>query len=516
MLQTGQTLAKQLLHRISGFFRDRRSRLCFVTAAVCAVAAYLYYITNLISNNDMIACTPYGPGESIRSGRWALYLLTELLDRLWGGHYNVPAFNVLVALVEMAIGAALLVRVLELKRPLSCVCLTAITLTIPAFGSAVFFSYSIQYYALAILLVIGSVWLLKQKGKAAFFAGVAAGAFSIGIYQAYLPFFAVLMLLVLIQSSLQQEQKPKALFWEAVKYGAALILSYLCYYLILHALLAVLHLELSTYQGIDTMGQIRLSGLWTAIKDYVLLPFTKPYFGFNATPLIGIGLLCCFLISLLCLLFTKGLSRGNVLWLLCFLLALPLAANATHYLAGGSVLYTRMTLGLIAIYYLPILLAEYVPFRKPGVKPLLSAALAVILLLCSANYAWQSNGNYMSVAYSNRKAENYFNSMFTRIRSTEGYRQDLPIVYIGRQIGEQGIYDNWIVEPFAYTARIGAWGQLNQYSREAIILNYLGYQWRQITPEEEAENAELIQQMSCYPNDDSIRITEKMILVRLE
>ncbi len=507
---------KRVSEKIRDFFRDKRSRIAFITTALCSVVAYLYYITNLISNNDMMACTPYGGGTTLSSGRWALLLLTRLVDCLWGGHYNVPAFNVFLALAEIAVATALLIRLLDLKRPISCVCLTAITVTIPVLGSTMFFSYSVHYYALSIALMVVSAWLLKKNGWLPFLTAIAMGAFSLGIYQAYLPFLAVLLLLSLIRQALDPAQQPKDLFSTALKYLVALVAAYGCYYLILKGILAISGRELSGYQSIDSMGAFHLPGLWIAVKDFFLLPFRHPYFGFNATSLIGMGILCCFLVCLLSILFSKKINKINFLWLLCFLLCYPLAANATHFLAANSTLYTRMLLGLIGVYYLPLVLVEHISFSKDSVKSLLSAFLAGVILLCSANYAWQSNGNYMSVAYSNRKAENYFNSMFTRIRSTEGFRQELPIVYIGRTIDEDALVDNWILPPFSYTGRMGALGQLNQYSRDAIILNYLGYSWRAITPQEAETHADLIQEMPCYPDDGSICITDSLILIRLE
>ncbi len=507
---------KKLLPQLRSFLCDKRSRSAFITAALCSVAAYLYYMTNLISNNDMIACTPYGGGTTLTSGRWALMLLTKLMDRLWGGHYNVPTFNVLLALGEMALTSALLIRCLDLKRTVSCVCLTAVTMTIPAFASAVFFSYSIQYYGLAIALMAVSGWLLGKKGLLPFLAAVGAGAVSLGIYQAYLPFLATLLLLCLIRQCKDPNLPTKEILKNGCKYALALIAAYGTYYLILRVILALSGSSLSGYQSIDTMGNLYFPGLWTAWKEFFLLPFRQPYFGFNATTVISIGILCCYLVSLLCLLFSRRSTWSRGLLTALFLLCLPFAANATHFLAADSVQYTRMFLGLIGIFYLPIVLTEHTDFSKEKLRPLLSATLAAVLLLCSANYAWQSNGNYMSVAYSNRKAENYFNSMFTRIRSTEGFRQELPIVHIGSRISEEAMKDNWILPPFAYTARMGALSQLNQYSRDQIILNYLGYSWRPITPQEADANAALIRDMTCYPDAGSILITEDLILVKLE
>ena len=512
-------MAKQLQlyrNRLLSFLKDKRSKIAFLTVGICSIFAYLYYITNLISNNDMISCTPLGIGESIRSGRWGLFLLSEAVDRLWGGHYNVPAFNVMLALILTSLSAALLIRVLELRKTSLCVCLSALTATVPALASTMFFAYSVQYYTLAILLTVTAAWLVGKKGLPSYLGAVACGCFSLSIYQAYLPFFGVLLLLGLILRCYRQEESPKALLLNAFKYLSVLILSYLCYSLILKLLLRVLGLSLSDYQGINTMGTVHLSGIARALKDVLLLPLRPGYYGFNATVVICLGIGLSYLCVAVTLLWGKRLPLGKGLLLGLFLLCLLVCVNATHILAGDSVLYTRMTLGLVGIFFLPLVLLEHVPFRKEDRKALASGILVTVLLLCCANYAWQSNGNYLSVEYSNRKAENYFSSMFTRIRSAEGYKQELPIVYVGQTISDKAYVDNWILPPFTYTGRMGAKAQLNQYSRNNFIRNYLGLEWRKITEAEAQKYADLIGDLECYPNDHSIAVTEDFVLIRLE
>ena len=76
MIERIQTVYKNMTQRLSSFLKDRRSKVAFITAGVCSLFAYLYYINNLIHNNDMICCTPWGAGSSITSGRWGLYLLS--------------------------------------------------------------------------------------------------------------------------------------------------------------------------------------------------------------------------------------------------------------------------------------------------------------------------------------------------------------------------------------------------------------------------------------------------------
>lgn len=505
--------------RLRAFLRDRRSRSCFLATALFGALAYLYFFTNAINNNDLIACLPYGYGATLTSGRWMLYLLAKTVDRIWG-HYNVPLFNGVLALGCLALASAVLARVLGLRSARLCFVMTAVTVTVPAVASTMFFAYSIHYYMFALLLMALAAWLLTGRGWLRFGAAVLLAAASLGIYQAYFPFFAVLLLLVLIRRALRPETEAGELLKQALKFLAALAAAYLCYRLLLRLCLLWKHTSLSSYQGVDQMGSIRLSALpsliWQAYRRFFLLP-REDLHAFNATRLVRLAILACFALSVLSLaLLCWGRDWKKTALLAVFLVLLPLAANAMLLLAGGSTLYTRMMLGLIAVFYLPLVLVDGGGFRRAELRRGLAAGLAAVLLLVSLNYAWQSNGNYLAEEYANRKAENYFTTLVTRARSLEGYRADMRIVLVGDTIQDSAFFDNWNDTPFFYSARIGAREQINQYSRGVFIANYLGLYLHPITEEEAARYAEQIGQMATYPSDGSLRIVDNLVLVRLE
>lgn len=446
-----------------------------------------------------------------------LYLLGETVDGLWG-LWNVPIFNGILALALLALASAILARVLGLQNSKLCFCLAAITVSVPPIASMMFFAFTIHYYMLALLLMVCAAYLLTKRSMLRFAAAVVLIACATGIYQAYLPFLAALLLLRLVYLCLQPEEKPRFIFLTALQYLAALLLSYALYMGLLHMILHMTHTQLSSYQSIDQMGALRLSALPSLIKNaylhFLLLPL-RDYHGFNATEAVRLALLLCFGLSASFLLLHRH-EKKKTLLLCLFLLLLPLAANAIEVIAPESDLYTRMTLGLISVFYLPLLLAEQVRLSRVGIRRLLSAALTALLLVTALNYAWQNNGNYLATAYANEKAENYFTTMLTRARSLEGYRGDMQVVFVGKTISDDALLDNWNETPFNYSAQTSAKEQINQYSRSMLIMNYLGYYCREITPEEEARYVGVIAQMETYPNDGSLCIADNLVLIRLE
>ena len=499
---------KASLRILWNFLREERSRMCFYATAIFGLLAYLYLFVNHVNNNDMISCLPYGYGSGISSGRWMLQILNLLADKLWGS-YPVPVFNGLLSLIFLGLTGAVLVRVLEIRGNWQAFAVGAITVTAAPIGSIFFFLFTTHFYMLALLSMAVAAWLLKKRSVWGFLLSVALAACSLGIYQAYFPFFAVILLLELLRCCLKEEKSCRDLLLRGVKYVAALAASYLLYYLVLQGFLLVFSKQLSDYQGLDTMGSISLRALPLAYYHFFAL-FTHNYVGFNATLLLRIALLLLLAVSLcglVCFWFRAKKKVAALLSTLIFLL-LPLAANAFLVLAPQSTIYTRMTMGLMSLFYLPLILAP----KKLHIR----SVVCLLLLLCATNYAWQSNGNYMWVAYSNEKAANYFTTMFTRIKSAEGYDENMEVVFVGAQIDDESFQDNWYGTPFLYGGRTGAIGQLNQYSRPSFVLTYLGYSYRDISPQEQEDYETVIEEMECYPNDGSIVTVDGKVLVKLE
>lgn len=505
----------KLLHftgRLKAFLCSSESRCCYLATAIFGTLSYLYLFVNNINNNDMIVCMPAGYGTGITSGRWLLQLLGDLTDRIWGV-YNVPLFSGILALALLALTSAVIVKLLELKSPKVCFSVAAITATAAPIASSMFFLFTIHYFAFALLCVVTAAYFGKHAKLSSFLGASVLGACSLGIYQAYFPFFAVLLLLSVLISSLKQENSLRQIVIHALRALSILIFSYLLYRLMLSVALCLMDAQLGDYQGIGQIGSLTLSAIPQAYRDFFLLPF-REYAGFNATQFLQAMLFCLILLSVvLCILHRK--QCHCICTIICLLL-LPLASNAFVVIAPNSTVYTRMCMGLMSVFYLPAVLAAHLPEKKSQPKKALQTVVCVLLLASSLNYAWQSNGNYQQAYYANRKTENYFATLFTRAKSTDGYRADMPIVLVGNNFSDESFVNNWANTPFLYRGNTSAASQINQYSRPQFVANYLGYAIRSATDEEIALYATQIETMTCYPDDGSLAVVDNLILVRLE
>ena len=513
--------------RLKAFLRDPNVRWTFLASLITAAAAYGYGMMNNIVNYDSIYNIPYIGSGTERSGRWALGLLIRVSQRLHLG-YSIPYFNLLVSLVLLAFSAVLLCRILRFSSRAACVLTGIVTLSFPAVASMTFFSYTMIYYALAFLLITAGTLLTERMRKPLWFLVYSLLlAVSIGVYQAFYPFAVMLAVLAVIAECLNPESSPLDVLKKGLLYIAGILLSYLWYRLALKGVLAMFNATLTSYQGIDRMGVISLSRLPGMIKEiyanYFLL-FTHDYLSLTAEP---VSRLCVLLLLLLSAGMLALFWREKRLWKHVelaglLLLALPIASNLIIVMVPDGTIYTLMAMGLLSVFLLPVLLWDRLSLPRAKLRRICGGILAAVLLLSSLEYVYVTNGCYRVLEWHNIQTENYYVTMFTRIKSMEGYDESYPVVFAGSVITDASYDDLWAHTGFSYgglrqfDSKDPKNNGFNEFSRDRFIRSYLGYTARKMEYEERTRYSKVLAQMQTYPNDGSIRIVDGMILVKFE
>ncbi len=514
-------------HTVKEFFRDQRARWTLLAALITGAAAYGYGMLNNILNYDTVYNVPMVQGSLENSGRWTLSLLAKLTNALHLGH-NLPFFNILVSLLLLALASVLLCRILRFDSRRACVLTGVAVLSFPAVASMTFFSYTMVFYALAFLLITAACLLVEKKRKPVWYLVYSLLlALAIGVYQAFYPYAVMLAVLAVTVDCLDPATSPADVLKKGLLYVAAILLSYLWYRLGLKLMLAATGNQLTAYQGINQMGHIELSALPGILKEmfrhFFLLP-THDYLSLSAEPISRICLLLLFGISVGMLAAGwrdknpwKWAELGGLL-----LIVLPVASNLIILMVPYGTTYTLMGMGLLSLFLLPILLWEKLSFPRVKLRRLFGTALAAVLLLSSLEYAYLSNGCYRMLQWHNIQTENYFVTLMTRVKSMDGYDERYPVVYAGNLILDDSYHDLWADTIFHY----GGLRQFdssdpdnngfNEFSRDRFISSYLGYTVRPISAEELERCADTLRDMRTYPNDDSIRITDGMVLVKFD
>lgn len=480
---------------------------------IFSILSYLYFVTNDLNNYDNISILTHGYGTGVASGRWLLQILGDFLDSI-DLSFNLPFFNALTALIFLWLCGCLVVRILDIHSRFLCFSLGAITAAFPVVAATMFFSYTIQYYFFGLFLGVVGVFFLAKTGWRRLLAPVFF-ALSLGLYQAYYPFLAALLVLMLIRETLEDGPSWKQVLKDSFLFLGLFVLGYLLYRILCQVFLNVYQTQFNDYKGMSSMGQVALGDLPRLIKDaykHYLRLYRLDYCAVGATVVVRICVGLSFLTVALGLILgwkKRPLLKNLELCVLLFLL--PLAANSIVIMVPNSSVYTLMVFGLIALYYIPVLMVEKLHSKTRG---LLTIFLSLVLLCASVNYAYQSNGNYRSLYYQNKKTENYFTVLLTQIRSTEGYTEDMEIYFVGETIEDSSLYDGWQKYVFQYGGKgSSVMSAINAYSRPDFILQYFGYFVNYAPAEMVQQYSSLIAQMPTYPNSGSIQIVDNLVLV---
>lgn len=498
-------------------------RTAVLAALAAGILAHLFGLVNPLHNYDDISAQPYGYGTGITSGRWFLTVLGELAYTL-GLTYNLPLVNGLVFLLLLAVSAAFLVSALKIRRKTSALLVSMLFVVFPAATSSLYFKFTSPYYGVAILLAVLAAWVM-HRCKFSLLLSAVCTALSLGIYQAYTPMTIAFFVLMLLRYALEEDISWKDLIRRGISYCLSLVLGLLLYVVCLKGMLLLMDTHLSEYQSINRMGIASLADLpylvKTAFSALLYLP-QRNYGGIATTSFMRLLYLLMAVISLAGIAITliqkkKKFSMVLLTALLC--LVFPLAVNFIVVMCPDSFIYTLMLYGFVAVPCFPIVILECLPeddSRSSKIKLLLRKATACILAFVIFFYAYEANVTYLSLHFANRQTENYFNSIVTQVRMTEGFTSDKEWAFIGN-VSDPLLNSFWMYET-RYGGNVSSPNLINGYNWMAWLYNYIGYTVPRAT--EEAVTAlsqtEEVKAMPCWPDQGSIQVIGDTVVIKFQ
>lgn len=248
-------------------------KTAFYAAFAAGLAAHLYQFTNKLYNYDELANTPGGIGLSTEQGRWLLNWMGRFMRSVFGGSYSLPFFNGIFALLFLALSAGMVVSVFQVRNKLTAGLIGGLMTVFPAVVSMYFFMFLALYYAIGIFFSVFAAWLTVKypKNIIANIAAVVMIACSLGVYQAYFPDTVCILLIVVILKAafggVKEKKEWKEFFLMIARFLVVMAAGVAVYFLINKAVLAVTHIQLTSYQGGDTMGKITIAQLISALKS---------------------------------------------------------------------------------------------------------------------------------------------------------------------------------------------------------------------------------------------------------
>ncbi len=203
---------------------------------------------NNFPNGDGLAFDYYTWENTITSGRWFLGIAC-----LISGPFTIPVINGVISIIFVTISSILVIEIFEINNKVNRVLIVGLMLSFPAYASTLLYMFTADGYAIGIFLSVLAVWILKQEATILKFVQAALCiALSLGIYQAYISVTMALCLLYIMQNILLNKDNIIKI---TIRYLMSGILGGIIYFVILKIALKIRGVSLTSYQGIDDVGQ---------------------------------------------------------------------------------------------------------------------------------------------------------------------------------------------------------------------------------------------------------------------
>ncbi len=494
----------------------KTDRIAFLSALICGLLVHVPAMTVDIPNHDGLS-SMYFSQNMITSGRWFLGVVCAP-----SSYFTVPWIIGLIGMLELAVTAVILVRILRCENPVSVFLISALLVSFPSLASSFAYVYTLDGYMAGLLLAVLSVYLAREDH---FIIGGILLSFSLGVYQAYLPFAMLLCIWCVWETMMAGEKSAVKKCMQYVYMG---ITGAVLYYVILMILLKIQGKVLDTYQGIDSLEKSGLSERFSALphiyKDFVSFTFSKGFMTGDAcaASMLVFGISAAVAAVLL---IAKNKLYKKIWFYWVFLLTavlVPVCANVVLLITPGVKYHLIMRYQWVLFAMAGVVLCDRFVANeedKKKLKYLLSWVASLSALVVVFSYAVSVNIGYTNLNRKYEKTYAYCVRLLDRIESTEGYYQGVPIAIMG-VIGDDEFPPTDITTDVT-SEMIGLGGDYLIYTAdnyEAFMKNYLGATLTFVSPEEEERiyySDEYIE-MESFPGRTSVKMIDGVMCVKTE
>ena len=520
MERTGQEPMELLKEKIQKYISKFDLIVFFATFGL-ALLVHMYMFTHKFINFDDIRGLYSQSTYLIASGRFLMPTLTRLV-----GSFSSSWIHGILGCIFLAMGSVFVIRIFKIKHYIPALLCSLCLVSFPTIASIYSYMFCAYQYLFALSITIVGAYLIRTEKILPILIGAILIALAMGCYQANYGMATTLLVLVLVFDICEGRfmEKPQSFVGVVLKYLAGLALGMIFYFVMVKISLLVTGTELTTYQGISSMGKITVPQLFERIKQAYKAFFDFPkqqrlsipfsYARFSKVAWISWGL---DLLVIITAVIGKKIYKNwaNFLYLFLLLAIIPLAICIIYVMAGDSNVYDLMTYPLVMSVVMPAILADRVKIKK---YPKIAVSFTLILLLCQFYFAYDfilaTNRAYylMDMTYENTYA--YFVKMTTRIESFEGWNKDCKVALIGTATSDAGVPAYEVTNMGGITTGNNA---LNIYTRLEYLELFINskYQYVDKSMCNKIQSSEQYQSMPRYPAEGSIAMIDDILVVKL-
>lgn len=513
---------------LAEWVRKKLSRfdvVVFLSAFVLGVLVHMYMFTHKFINHDDIWGLYSSCEFGLSSGRWLLHWVTKLV-----GGFSSSWLNGLVGVFCLAVAVVFVVRLFGIRRYAPALLIALTMVAFPVIASTYSYMFcSYQYLVALMFCAMGAYFIYTGRAWRAL-VGSGLIAMGMGCYQAYFALSAVLLVTVLGVDICFDRYRGdwKKVLAVALRAVGALALGMVLYMLVLRLCLWLTGTALTTYQGMNTMGQMSLGRLiWQTLSAYYhFFTFFLHTEIFRAqVPVLVFAAWALCIAAAVVTVIRRGIYRSIAVMILllgdCALL--PLGAELVYVMVGGSGgVHFVMQYAVVVPILLPAIFADRLTLcaREKGERETKrrngwTAGLALVLLLlqlcCGYEFFLVTNRAYFDMDVTYESVYAYYVKLAAKLELQEGYTEDTPVAFIGTAAMETG------TAPTYMTGVLTGEDAANIYTRDTFLRELLAsdYNWADEELCEALQNTDEFQKMPCYPAEGSIATIDGVIVVKL-
>lgn len=494
-----------------------QQKYAFISAVIAGVFSHGYAMGNNYIYHD--ATILNGLGTTFGLGRWALGYAGLVNDMILG-NYNLPFFNVAVSILLIAVSAMVTVDVLKVSGKFLSVFIGAAFSVYPVVTSTFAYNFSAVFYFIALLL---AVLCVKKVSDGKLVCGVILLVLSAGIYQAYLSVAVTLALTLIMIELIDSDTEVKNIINNGIKFIITFIVSLVLYLIINKISFAIMKPPATGYQGADDMGALSIAKIPGRIIQTYLHFFYIKWNGINKAVFMWVLIMVFLVVAFICIvtgMVQTGLKTAKVALFVVSVAVMPIAVNLVYLMSTNDnySVHTLMRFATVFVLITPAVLMEKIMpdmWFKGGMLGCLASVILTAIIVC---YIYSNNIAYLKMNLVQEEMNSFFTVMQSRIVETEGFKDDMPVCFIGEfNIVDNNLYDinemynNTVILGYEYNAR----DLINRESWKRYMAYHTGFAPNIIDAPGDTLSSEELASMNAYPSADSIRIIDGIVTVKL-
>ena len=510
--------------------KDKRFCLVMISCIAWGLAAHgMAFFYKFSFHDDAMWTIGFADQETYGLGRWGLGVFGRLAGILFGSmHISTPAVNGIVCVLSIALMVYIICRRLEIDNKLLIISLSGVMVCFPAVTALFGFMYTVPYYFIgSVLGVWGAYIFYSRKNLSSILICIVFMTISVSLYQANIPINLMVLLLFMIDEVFRQDMSWKEYIILGVKNGI-ICAGYMIGYLIFNKVfLSIKDMGLSSYKGVDTFGVTSPLGyLMRVVQAYKRFLNPADYIiegkgiSANMFPLsikyYHLILILITMVMMSVLLYSLGEIKRSIMAgvLVCIS---PLFAYFIYFMVGEPEVHGLMTYGEAFMFIIPVFVADrLLKNDKLGMCrsiKYMSIGVTALMIVIGTMFARYANVCYLKASVMQSEAVCYFNTLITRIQSTDGYTADTPVIYINdRKKNEESFTGNKMFDPI-YLPPYQGDSIINRFSWEETMELWCGFSPVRAESDDEVSSEE-IEKMPVYPDDGSVKMVNGVVVVK--